>query len=86
MKKNTWMLCYKELKLTRKDKSFLVSTRDNEASILLEDKNLKFKHREKPIQEDTELYKEAVAQYLITHYDVLLQDVTKQGIKTSHHA
>ena len=65
-------------------KGVLVSTKDNQASMLLEDKNLKFVHQEKPIQNDTELYKEALAQYLISNYDVLLEDVTEQGRKPVH--
>ncbi len=78
MRKNGWTLRYKELKLTRNEKGYLLSTQDNEASIVLENKNLKFTHQQKPIQEDTEQYKEAMAQYLINNYEVLLQIVTSQ--------
>ena len=83
MQKNTWMLCYKELKLTRKEKGFLVCTKDNQASMLIEDKNLKFPHQGKPAQEDTERYKEAVAEYLISNYDGLLIDLTAHGEKSN---
>lgn len=82
MKRNIWMLYFKELKLIRNDeKGYLISTLNNEASIFLDNKTLMLSHQKIPMQQDSLQEKEVVAHYLIHNYDRLLQTIKDQPIK-----